>query len=115
MNFDELLKTLHQDYLTSIPQKIISIRDQINAGQPADLRESFHKLKGTGRTYGMPEISDLSAVVEEISIDYPAKAVSAASHAIEIMHDIYNARIQGRSHDLEGDARFASIRKLLQN
>ena len=115
MNFDELLKTLHQDYLSSLPKKIISIRQQITGGQVGDLRESFHKLKGTGRTYGMPEVSDLSAIVEEICLDSPAKSVTAASHALEILQDIYTARTQGRSHDLEGDPRFLSVRKLLQN
>jgi HPt (histidine-containing phosphotransfer) domain-containing protein len=115
VNFDELLKTLHQDYLSSLPKKIVTIRDQIMAGQAGDLRESFHKLKGTGRTYGMPEVSDLSAVVEEVCLDNPAKAATAAGHALEILQDIYTARTQGRSHDLEGDPRFLSVRKLLQN
>jgi HPt (histidine-containing phosphotransfer) domain-containing protein len=115
VNFDELLKTLHQDYLSSLPKKIVSIREQIQAGNPSDLRESFHKLKGTGRTYGMPEVSELSAVVEEVCSDYPQNAVTAAGHALGILQDIHAARVSGKHHDVEADPRFALIRKLLQN
>jgi len=115
VNFDELLKTLHHDYLSSLPKKIASLREQVQAGNASDLRESFHKLKGTGRTYGMPEVSELAAVVEEICSDFPLKAVSAASQAIEILQDIYNARTNAQGFNLEADARYASVRKLLQN
>lgn len=114
MNFDELLKTLHQDYLSSLPKKIVSIREQMKTGNASDLRESFHKLKGTGRTYGMPEVSELAALVEAICAGFPDNAVTATGHALDIMQDIYNARSKAQAHDLDGDARFALTRKLLQ-
>ncbi len=115
MNFDELLKTLHQDYLTALPKKILLIGEQVLAGNASDLRESFHKLKGTGRTYGMPEVSDLAAVVEQVCLNFPKNAVTAAGHALEILKDIHAARKQSRAHALEGDSRFSAIQKLLQN
>lgn len=114
MNFDDLLKTLHHDYLTSLPKKILSIREQMKSGSAHDLRESFHKLKGTGRTYGMPEVSDLAAVVEQICLEKPQHAVSATSHGLDLLEAIYGARASGNSFDLETDSRFTEIRKLLQ-
>lgn len=115
MNFDDLLKTLHQDYLLALPKKIVLIGEQVKAGNGQELRESFHKLKGTGRTYGMPEVSDLAAVVEQVCLNYPKHAVTAAGHALEILRDIHLCRSQSRAHALESDARFSLIQKLLQN
>jgi len=115
VSFDDLLKSLHQEYLSSLPGKIISIREQMRAGDPSELREAFHKLKGTGRTYGLPEISELAAAVEEICMDTPANAVTAVGHALEIMHDIHTLRLQHKVFPLDSDPRFALIRKLLQN
>lgn len=115
MSFEDLLKSLQQEYLASLPSKIESLRAQVSAANVNDLRESFHKLKGTGRTYGMPEVSELSAAVEEICIDYPTHAATAAGHALEILVDIHASRAQGREFSLGADARFQAIRKLLQN
>ena len=115
MSFDDLLKSLHQEYLSSLPNKIGTIREQMQTANPSELRESFHKLKGTGRTYGMPEVSELAAVVEEICSDYPSRAVTAVGHALEILHDIHAVRLQHKEFPLESDTRFTLIRKLLQN
>ena len=77
MSFEDLLKNLQVDYVAAIPNKIAQIRAQVrNADVPA-LRESFHKFKGTGRTYGLPEVSELAEVVERICIDTPDRAVLA--------------------------------------
>ena len=115
MTFDELLKTLQRDYLTSIPGKIEVIRKQMADKSVNDLRESFHKLKGTGRTYGIPEVSELAACVEEICIDFPDSALTACGHAVELLTEIHSSRAKDKVFALDTDARFGAIRKLLQN
>lgn len=115
MSFDDLLKSLQQDYLSSLPQKIELIRKQVAETSVSDLRESFHKLKGTGRTYGIPEVSELAAAVEEICIDYPQHAVTAAGHALLLLVEIHSTRKQNQVVSLDNDSRFLAIRKLLQN
>jgi HPt (histidine-containing phosphotransfer) domain-containing protein len=115
MTFDELLKTLQRDYLTSIPQKIEVIRKQMEDKSVNDLRESFHKLKGTGRTYGIPEVSELAASIEEICIDFPDSALTAAAHALELLIEIHSSRAKDKVFALNGDPRFAEIRKVLQD
>ena len=115
VNFDELLKSLHRDYLSSLPKKISTIREQIASGNSSDLRESFHKLKGTGRTYGMPEVSELAACIEEICIDFPDRAVVACGHGVELLQDIFDARTKGLDFALDADQRYSAVRKLLQN
>ena len=114
MNFDEMLKTLQRDYLASMPEKIALIETQIKSGAAADLRQSFHKLKGTGRTYGIPEVTELAEVVENICSGQPNRAVQAAGHAVSVLRDIYTHRQQQRPFELTTDSRLADIRKLLQ-
>jgi chemotaxis protein histidine kinase CheA len=109
MSFDDVLKGLRQDYLHSLPQKISDIRRQIKAGSAEDLLMSFHKLKGTGKTYGIPEITELAAVVEHICQDAPAKAAPAADQAVSILVDIHSARTLDAQFPLENDPRFKKI------
>lgn len=113
MSFEDLLKTLQKDYLASLPEKVLKIRAQIAATSAGDLRESFHKLKGTGRTYGLPEVSELAEVVENVCLTYPGEAPGAASLAVSILEDIHSAHTHSLQFNLHQDPRFAQIRKLI--
>ncbi|MBX3022146.1 MAG: Hpt domain-containing protein [Bdellovibrionales bacterium] len=113
MSFEDLLKSLQKDYLASLPDKVVTIRTQIESASTSELRESFHKLKGTGRTYGLPEVSELAELVEGICISRPTDAVVASTHAVAILHDIHGAYSAGNAFNLHQDARYAQIRKLL--
>lgn len=113
MSFDDLLKSLHQDYLKSIPDKILLIAEQVKAQDTSNVRESFHKLKGTGKTYGFPEVSELAAMVESICIVQPNVGLDAASKALDVLSDIYHTRQNRSDYSLLSDTRVADIRKLL--
>jgi HPt (histidine-containing phosphotransfer) domain-containing protein len=115
VSFEELLKTLRTEYLASLPEKIKIIEEQIKTGAVKELRDSFHKLKGTGKTYGMPEISDLCEVTEAVCIQNPQRGSIAALESLPLMRDILKAHQAGQVFALEQDARFQSLRKLLQN
>ena len=113
MSFEELLKSLRADYLDSLPGKIDIILNQIHATALDDLRESFHKLKGTGTTYGLPEVSELAEVLEDICTDRPTDAPRAALRATELLREIHQAHSNDRAFDLSADARFTEVRDLL--
>jgi HPt (histidine-containing phosphotransfer) domain-containing protein len=115
VSFEELLKTLRAEYLAALPGKIEIIGKQIAAGNTAELRDSFHKLKGTGKTYGMPEVSDLSEITEAICMQKPGEAHTAAIQAVGLLRDIHAARQNQQAFNLEPDPRYQMIRKLLQN
>lgn len=112
MSFDEMLKGLQRDYLESLPEKISDIRKHINAGSAETLQDAFHKLKGTGKTYGIPEISVLAAAVEGICHAKPKQAAPAASQALLILQDIHSARNANLAFALDDDPRFKQIRRL---
>lgn len=112
MSLEDMLKSLQRDYVAGLPGKIDLIRGQIRAESATGLRECFHKLKGTGRTYGLPEISELAEVVERICSASPKDAVPAAGHAILILQDIFSSRNAEISYNLHSDPRFEQIRRL---
>lgn len=112
MSFEELLKNLQKDYIASLPNKISDIRGQIRKNSPVDLRESFHKLKGTGRTYGLPEISELAEAVEYVCANKPNDAVKAAQQAASILEDILVARKAQNQYTLATDPRFQKINQM---
>ncbi len=115
MSFDDLLKSLQADYLNSIPSKIETIRGQITNAGVSDLRESFHKLKGTGRTYGIPEISEMSAAIEQVCLQKSADdAIKACTLGLIVLQAVYDARFAKREYALAQDPNFQLIGKLLQ-
>jgi HPt (histidine-containing phosphotransfer) domain-containing protein len=115
VSFEDLLKSLRQDYLAALPAKIVSIREQIAAVDIAGIRESFHKLKGTGRTYGLPEVSEVAEIIEGLCAAKHASATAAATHALQVLEDIHSARNAGREFVLDQHPAYQGIRKLLQN
>jgi HPt (histidine-containing phosphotransfer) domain-containing protein len=115
MSFEEMLKNLQREYLSSLPEKIATIEKMVQKNEGPALRDTFHKLKGTGRTYGLPEVSVLGEAVEEVCIQRPVNAVSAASLAVMILRDIHAKRQHQQEFDVNADPRLESIRKLLQN
>lgn len=114
-NIEELLKSLQRDYLTALPDKFVVIRKQIEARDTMELRESFHKLKGTGKTYGIPEVSEVSQLAEQLCLDFPDRAVEGARYAVEMLESIHAARAQGRPYPLEEDSSLPLLQKLLQS
>ncbi len=109
MSFEEMLKNLRKDYLDSMPEKITNIRKQIDGGPTDGLRDAFHKLKGTGKTYGIPEISELAARVEDICVSTPDRARMAARQAVAILADITAARKTDTEFKLKSDPRFKAL------
>jgi HPt (histidine-containing phosphotransfer) domain-containing protein len=115
VSFEDLLKSLQLDYLNALPAKISLITSQIDSGDVAEIRESFHKLKGTGRTYGMPEVSELSAAVEKLCLQGSAEnALGAARHAVTVLSAIHASRLRNEEHPLAQDGSYLEIQKLLQ-
>lgn len=115
MNFKDMLDNLHREYVASLPDKISNIRRLVAAADNSGLREAFHKLKGTGRTYGLPEVTELAEVVENICKLRPERAVTAAEHASALLSEIHVHRTHERIFTLDSDPRFDVVRALLKH
>ncbi|MBK8204349.1 MAG: Hpt domain-containing protein [Bdellovibrionales bacterium] len=110
--FDDLMKNLRVEYLESLPSKLNELETSLRSRNLESLREDFHKLKGTGKTYGFPEISELGEMIERLLIEQPQNFDQIVPEAIEILKDIHKERLASRSFDLRSDGRFNEIRAL---
>ena len=123
MNFDEMMAELRTEYLATFPQKFLEIETHLSAVDFSRLRDDFHKLKGTGKTYGIPEISELCAIIEKICLNAastttaPGNSMSTASAsvrlALSILRKIVASRQAGRELNLATVEEFANLRPFI--
>ena len=102
---EQMMSELRAEYLASFPQKFTEIASHLEARDFLSLRNDFHKLKGTGKTYGIPEISELCAVVEKICLNAAATTAPNAEAtivgvALSLLHRIVECRKSGQQLNL---------------
>ena len=113
MSFEALMAQLHKEYVLELPVRIRDIESNLAGHQLQIVREDFHKLKGTGKTYGVPEISLLAAVMEEICITLPHEIELAVPQALTLLKEIHSVRLTSQCFDIDQDQRFASLKRLV--
>ena len=87
MSLNELLKSLQCEYLADLPERIETIHAHFESQNISALVEDFHKLKGTGKTYGFPKISELGERMEALLVSAPPKGLNAVPEALaELVH-----------------------------
>ncbi|HXG44152.1 MAG TPA: diguanylate cyclase [Gemmatimonadales bacterium] len=97
----EALAQLRREYLLEAPGRLAELRKDVaafKAGEPdaaQSLTRRFHRLSGSGGSYGFPVISDLSREAERwLANDAPAPTPENASRleqTIERLADAFNA------------------------
>lgn len=115
MSFESLMEELSREYIAELPQKIQTIRQQLESGVEEEIRNSFHKLKGTGKTYGLPEVSQIGEALEEICTHHTQAIPETVPLALDLLNTIYQNRQQGHPTHIESDPRFKSILKQLRS
>lgn len=103
MSLQNLLAELQKEYLDSLPEKIVSITQLIRAGELDLVETEFHKLKGTGRTYGVPEISRVGELGERSCWITDANRDDAISQALNLLSKVHQSRSQGKEFQIEDD------------
>ena len=112
MSLKNLLAELQRDYLESIPTKIANIQLLWSERRNGDLRAlqtEFHKLKGTGRTYGLPEISQLGEALETLCEEKHESLETVVTLASRVLESIRTSRESGVPYPLENDRDFQVI------
>lgn len=112
MSFEELMDQLRKEYVLELPTKIDHIQTNLTARDHMVVREDFHKLKGTGKTYGIPEISELAEVVERICIHKPDVIPQAVPEALMLLRDIHRRRTAAEVFDITIDERFSMLKRM---
>jgi len=72
MNGDEKYAQLVTQYVSSLPEKLASLERALSAGRAGDAsglaeaREIAHRIRGTGGCYGLRELSEAAAVLDDV-------------------------------------------------
>ena len=96
-----VLQELKTDYLKKFPEKIQQIKTLTQDKNWEGLEEAFHKLKGTGKTYGFPEVSIVCEKLEFLAqqkIHHTPALYENASLLLEKMLQTY---LKNESFNLE--------------
>lgn len=64
MNFDDMMKQMRVKYLADLKTKTEELKTLLENKDTKGLEDFFHKLKGSGASYGLPQISEYGAKYE---------------------------------------------------
>jgi len=99
----EILAELKAEYIQKFPAKVTKIEVLFQKEDWDDLREEFHKLKGTGLTYGFPEVSILCEALEVRCTRRPVDS-AVLRLCFPLFQRMQAAWAEGRLYDLKPDA-----------
>ena len=114
-----ILQDLQKMYLENLPAKISLIREAQKTRDLVVLKTEFHKLKGAGKTYGFPEISEIGLIAERLCKDLSeandAAGVKARSRGIELavslLETVLHARASGAPFEAESSPELIELRR----
>jgi HPt (histidine-containing phosphotransfer) domain-containing protein len=113
-DFQKILDELRAAYLASMPEK----RDVIVAAWKVNdikaLRAEYHKLKGTGKTYGLEALSILGAKLELLCEQRPATLAEAVPLSLSIFDAIRATGLAGEAFSLERAPGWERLRVLAE-
>ncbi|WP_460234738.1 ATP-binding protein [Aurantivibrio plasticivorans] len=84
---EDRFEKLKANYRASLPGAVRDIRQAMSEGNFAIVAQESHKLKGTGRAFGLPEITDICALLEDAAkrdvVDVAEKALGRLEAYVE--------------------------------
>ena len=63
-SLDLVLKSLRESYQKTLPDKLNQLKEFREKHLSDELRQIAHKLKGSGQSYGFPEVSEICRRLE---------------------------------------------------
>jgi HPt (histidine-containing phosphotransfer) domain-containing protein len=112
MSMDDLLKELQLEYIQGLPEKIQELKTFSDQKDFQNLLNAFHKLKGSGKTYGLEEVSALGQFFEGWLREKKEKAIPFTKKASEILERIHSSRSNDKPYSLDTDTEFQNLKSL---
>lgn len=113
MNLEAVLAELKKEYVASLPLRMDDIRYHWKGSDFDTLKDDFHRLKGTGKTYGLPELSHIGEIGELICRDKFENIPTAMPLLIELIAAVHQSAVIQQSFDVTLDPRFSQLKKLM--
>lgn len=98
-----VLGELKEDYLKKLPHKIANIKSLIECQNWECLEDEYHKLKGTGKTYGFPEISVICEKLEYLVQQKNHQNCELFNQANELLERMHQGYLKKEPLQLEQD------------
>ncbi len=98
------------DYIETIPEKCQRITALLQNNQRSDLETEFHKMKGTGKTYGLAEVSLLGEVIEKICMTPSLPLNDSILVALKLLNEIYESRKAEKAFMIEDSNEFQMLK-----
>ena len=64
-HMSDVMDELRKAYLKSLAEKMAALAEAVNARNYTVVTRLGHQLKGSGSSYGLPEVSELGARIEQ--------------------------------------------------
>jgi len=109
MDFDAMMAELRQEYLADLPGVINNLKTAHSDANGEEVHRIFHQLKGSGKTYGFDEITELCKIMESSTKDNSIP--DSCNDAISLLEAILEKRSSNETVNLNLDPRYI---KLLQ-
>lgn len=109
-----VLQELKKEYLVKLPQRIELLRKMTEALDWQALEDEYHKLKGTGKTYGFPEVSIVCEKLEHLAQDSRFRNAEIFSSAVLLLERMHQNYLAQEPVDLQADAFARSLLALSQ-
>ncbi len=106
------MQELQTEYLESFTEKFQLWRKLFTEEQWDSLEMEFHKMKGTGSTYGVPEVSLLCQHLERICQSQKAISHEFLDTIIRMLGDIKLKYLANGDYNLAEDPDFEKIQNL---
>ncbi len=91
---DEAMASLQREYLREAPARLADLRKDLaafRAGEPdalESLRVRFHRLAGSGGSYGFPRVTEIARAMEERILTEPKPTPQEADHFEQAIGDL---------------------------
>ncbi|MCB0379357.1 MAG: Hpt domain-containing protein [Bdellovibrionales bacterium] len=108
-NYNDLMNELRTEYLEGFSEKFIVIRKYLSDSDLYPLELEFHKLKGTGTTYGAPEVSEIGLHMERICKSQPQDLAEWVEMAIQLLEKTKKKYLDEESFELQMDPAFKKL------
>lgn len=111
----QVLAELKEDYLRVFPEKIRRLHTLTEQRDWDGLEIEYHKLKGSGKTYGFPEVSVVCEKLEALATQKSDFRLETFEQALPLLQRMYDAYLHKKKFPLEQDVFARSLLALKLN
>ncbi len=108
---NDLFIELKQEYLDSFDEKIASIMTFWFRRDLKNLKNEFHKIKGTGTTYGVHEATAIAEILEDLCDENSPKLGLSIMIFVEMLRHIRHQHENKSTLDLESQKCFNALQR----